>query len=106
ILAQTPVDEVAFVPFTPELRNLAADEFVREVLEGRFHLAELVIGHDHGFGRGRAGDVELLRRLGREDGFEVDVVPAVLLPDGRPISSTMIRRAVGGGDLETAARAL
>src|SRR5881396_2795642 len=41
ILAQTPVDEVAFVAFTPELRNLAPREFVREVLEARFHVAEL-----------------------------------------------------------------
>jgi riboflavin kinase/FMN adenylyltransferase len=106
ILAGTPVDEVAFVPFTAELRNLTPSEFVRQVLEERFHVAELVIGHDHGFGRGRTGDVEFLRKLGGEDGFAVDVVPAVLLPDGRPISSTLIRRAVAGGDLALAARAL
>ena len=105
VLAGTPIDRVAFVPFTPELRGLAPEAFVREVLEARFQLAELVIGYDHGFGRGRTGDVELLRRIGREDGFAVDVVPAVLL-DGRPISSTAIRRAVAGGDLAWAARAL
>ena len=106
ILAASPVDEVAFIPFTPELRNLAPEAFVRDVLEGSFHVSELVIGHDHGFGRGRTGDVEFLRRIGAEDGFAVDVVPAVLLADGRPVSSTMIRRAVGGGDLETAELAL
>ena len=106
ILAASPVDEVAFIPFTPELRNLSPEAFVREVLEARFEVGELVIGHDHGFGRGRTGDVESLRTLGAQDGFAVDVVPAVLLADGRPISSTMIRRAVGGGDLETAELAL
>ena len=106
ILAETPVDDVAFVPFTPELRNLAPEAFVRQVLEARFHVAELVIGHDHGFGRGRTGDVEFLRQLGSQDGFAVDVVSAVLLPDGRAISSTMIRRAVAGGDLALAERAL
>ena len=37
-------------------------------------MRELVIGHDHGFGRGRSGDVETLRRLGAERGFDVDVV--------------------------------
>lgn len=105
ILAQSAVDRVAFLPFTPELRDWPPERFVRQVLEARFHIAELVIGYDHGFGRGRAGDVELLRTIGREDGFAVDVVPAVTL-DGRPISSTLIRRAVAGGDLETAARAL
>jgi len=105
-LAQSAVDRVAFVPFTPELRSYAPERFVRDVLEARFHIAELVIGHDHGFGRARAGDEDLLRRIGAEDGFAVDVVEAVLLPDGRPISSTLIRRAVAGGDLDTAAKAL
>ncbi len=106
ILAQSPVDEVAVLPFTAELRALSPNEFVRDVLESRFQVGELVIGHDHGFGRGRTGDVEFLRRLGKEDGFGVDVVSAVLLADGRAVSSTMIRRAVAGGDLDTAQAAL
>lgn len=104
-LADAGVDRVEFLPFTEDLRALPPEQFVRDVLEARFHIAELVIGHDHGFGRGRAGDVATLRRIGREDGFAVDVVPAVLM-DGRPISSTLIRRAVAGGDLDTAERAL
>ena len=106
LLDASPVDEVAWLAFTASLRALPPQDFVRDVLEPRFHIAELVIGHDHGFGRDRSGDVEFLRRLGKEDGFAVDVVEAVQLEDGRPISSTMIRRAVAGGDLETAARAL
>jgi riboflavin kinase/FMN adenylyltransferase len=101
VLAESPVDHVMFLPFTPALAELPPERFVREELEARFALAELVIGYDHGFGRGRAGGVELLRRIGREDGFAVDVVPAVER-DGRPVSSTQIRRAVAGGDLETA----
>lgn len=106
LLARTPVDRVEFLPFTEELRAFPPERFVREILEDRFGLGELVIGHDHGFGFGRAGGVDLLRRLGAEDGFAVDVVPAVPLEGGRVISSTLIRRAVAGGDLDTAARAL
>jgi riboflavin kinase/FMN adenylyltransferase len=94
------------LPFTQALRNLTPEEFVRDVLERQFAMKELVIGHDHGFGRGRSGDVELLQRVGREDGFAVDVVPAVLLADGRTISSTLIRAMVAAGDLATAALAL
>jgi riboflavin kinase/FMN adenylyltransferase len=105
ILAQTPVDHAVFLRFTEEMRRLSPEAFVRDVLEARLHVAELVIGHDHGFGRDRAGDVELLRRIGAEDGFRVDVVPAVLV-DGRTVSSTAVRRAVAGGDLATAARLL
>ena len=105
VLAQSAVDHVAFFTFTHALSLLSPVQFVRDVLEQRFDLGELVIGHDHGFGRGRSGDVELLRKIGHEDAFAVDVVPAVMM-DGRPVSSTLIRRAVAGGDLETARRGL
>ena len=102
-LAETPVDEVVVLPFTRELSQLSAADFVAEVLRARYGMAELVLGHDHGFGRGRGGDVETVRRLGAEQGFGVDVVDAVR-EDGQPISSTVIRAAVAHGELERAAR--
>ncbi len=105
ILAQTPLDYVYFLRFDRRLAGLRPEEFVRGVLLERCGMRELVIGHDHGFGRGRSGDVETLRRLGVEDGFEVDVVEAVDVGD-QHVSSSRIRRAVAGGDLDTAARML
>ena len=105
-LSQTRIDEVALVPFTPELASLTAEQFVEKVLIERHHMKELLIGHDHGFGRGRAGDVESLRMIGSRLGFPVEVVPAVLGSDGAPISSTAIRRAIAHGDLARAADGL
>jgi riboflavin kinase/FMN adenylyltransferase len=102
VLAQTGVDYVAVVPFTAELAALTAEEFVARVLIGSYNMRELFIGHDHGFGRGRAGDVESLRMLGRQRGFPVEVVPPVLGSDDAPISSTGIRRAVAHGDFARA----
>jgi riboflavin kinase/FMN adenylyltransferase len=102
VLAQTGVDYVAVVPFTTELAALSAEEFVTHVLVGSYHMRELFIGHDHGFGRGRAGDVESLQMLGRQRGFPVEVVPAVLGSDDAPISSTGIRRALAHGDFARA----
>ncbi len=104
-LAQTELDYVVFLRFDQHLAAMAPDVFVREVLRRRFGMRELVIGYDHGFGRGRSGDVETLKRLGDEDGFLVDVVGPVEV-DGHPVSSTQIRRAVTGGDLPAAARLL
>lgn len=103
ILAQTPIDYLVLLRFDRRLAGLSPEAFVREVLIERCRVRELVIGHDHGFGRGRSGDVETLRRLGAEAGFAVDVVPPVELGDGQPVSSTRIRRLVAGGDLRTAA---
>jgi len=106
ILAQTTVDYAAVVPFTSELSALTAEEFVERVLLARFGMRELFIGHDHGFGRGRAGDIESLQIIGRRRGFPVEVVSAVLGTDRAPISSTAIRRAVAHGDLARASDGL
>lgn len=105
ILAQTGLDYAVLLRFDHRLAELAAEDFVREILLRRCGMRELVIGYDHGFGRGRQGDVAMLRRLGASDGFSVDVVPEVQV-DGHPVSSTMVRRAVAGGDLDRAARLL
>lgn len=102
MLAQTAVDYVGVVPFTAELAALRPEEFVDRVLLERFGMRELLIGHDHGFGRGRAGDVESLRIIGRRRGFPVDVVDAVLGSDGTAVSSTAVRRAIAHGDLARA----
>ncbi len=103
LLAQTELDSVVVLPFTRALAGLDPAEFVRHVLRARLDMRELVLGHDHGFGRGRSGDVELVRRLGAEDGFGVDVVEPVR-DGGQPISSTLIRTAVAHGNFEAAAR--
>jgi riboflavin kinase/FMN adenylyltransferase len=102
VLAETPIDRVAVLPFTRELAQLDPAAFVRQVLRTQYGMRELVLGYDHGFGRGRSGDVEMVRRLGRDDGFAVDVVDAVR-EDGQPISSTLIRTAVAHGELARAA---
>ena len=105
ILAQSPLDYVMLLRFDRHLAGLTPDEFVRQVLVQRCAVKELVIGHDHGFGRGRSGDVETLRQLGKAYGFDVDVVDPVDF-GGQHVSSSRIRRAVAGGDLVTAAAML
>jgi riboflavin kinase/FMN adenylyltransferase len=106
VLAESGIDYVAVVPFTPALARYGAEEFVTRVLRARFRMEHLLMGYDHGFGRNREGDVEVMQALGARDGFRVEVVAPVSIGDGRPISSTSIRRAIAGGDLERAAYAL
>jgi len=102
ILSQSGLDYVAFLPFTHALSRLAPESFVRRILAERFRVRELVIGYDHGFGRARSGDIELLRRIGAEEGFDVDVVAAVRV-NGQAVSSTAIRALVAEGRVEAAA---
>lgn len=106
VLAESPLDYVVVLPFTRTLASYEAAEFVDRVLRDRLNVQALLIGHDHGLGRARSGDAEVLRALGADRGFGVETVEAVQGSDGRPISSTTIRRAVAGGDLARAADGL
>ncbi len=63
------------------------------------------MGYEWCFGKGRAGNLALLRTLGDELGFEEVGVPAVQV-DGQIVSSTLIRQAVEAGDLAAAGRFL
>lgn len=105
ILAESGLDYAVFLTFTPALSRYSPRRFVEEVLIGRLRLEQLVIGYDHGFGRGRSGDVDTLRTIGAELGFEVDVVEAVG-SDGGAVSSSAIRGALEAGDVKTAAAGL
>jgi len=101
ILEGSGLDDLVTVHFTAELSRLSPREFVEQLLVPCLGVQELVIGYDHGFGRGRSGDAETLRELGRELGFTVDVVGPVE-DGGGAISSTRIRGAVQEGRLEEA----
>jgi riboflavin kinase / FMN adenylyltransferase len=105
ILAESGLNYAVFLQFTPQLSRYSPRRFVEEILIGRLAMGELVIGYDHGFGRGRSGDADTLRTIGRELGFTVDVVEPV--PMGRePVSSSRIRRAVAEGDMPCAREGL
>ena len=106
VLAETGIDYLAILPFTAELASYSAEAFVELILRRCFRMRELLIGYDHGFGKQRAGNVDVLKTLGERDGFRVDVVPPVSTSDGHSVSSTSIRRAVAGGDLKRAAESL
>ncbi|MDE2795378.1 MAG: bifunctional riboflavin kinase/FAD synthetase [Gemmatimonadota bacterium] len=105
VLAGSRLDYVVFLAFTPELREYSPRCFVTEILIGGLGMSELVIGYDHGFGRGRSGNVETLRAIGAELDFAVDVVEAVHAGEAA-ISSSSIRRALAEGRLADANRGL
>ena len=97
---------VAVLPFTAALARYTAEDFVLRLLRERYHMEEIVIGYDHGLGRGRQGDATMLAELGRSNGFHVEVVPPALDGVGAPISSSSIRTSIAHGDLERARASL
>ena len=101
LLAQTGLDYAVFLPFTRTLARYSPRRFVEEVLVERVRVKDLVVGYDHGFGRGRSGDPGVLGAMGEELGFGVEVVPPTVVGDG-PVSSSRIRRALLAGDMRAA----
>ena len=105
ILAETGLDYAVFLTFNSLLASYPPRRFVEEILLDRLGMIELVIGYDHGFGQGRSGDVDTLRRIGDELGFMVDVVSPIRAGE-TPVSSTRIRKALLDGNVEEARVAL
>jgi riboflavin kinase / FMN adenylyltransferase len=96
------IERFVLMPFTPAVAQLDAEAFVGRLCD-EYGMRELVMGYDHGFGRGRAGDVDLVQRLTHVRDFGMAVVDAVR-DNGQPISSTLIRTSLAHGDLDAAAR--
>lgn len=95
------IDATLVLRFTPELRELSAEDFTRKYLLTGLGLRELVFGFDSKFGKNRSGNPESLRPLSEDLGFAITEVPPLKL-SGRAVSSTFIREAVQLGDLESA----
>lgn len=99
------VDRVGLLRFNAELAALSPEHFVERLLVARLRAREVWVGPDFRFGRARAGNLEVLQRMGAAHGFVADTIVPVEL-DGMPVSSTRIRTALQAGDFVGAARLL
>ena len=104
LLASTGIDAVVVVPFDTEQAAESPESFVDRVLVQCLGTRVIVVGEDFHFGRHRDGNVDLLRKIGLDEGFDVEPLELVGRGDGidEPVSSTAIRRALAGGDVSRA----
>ena len=101
LFEQSGIDHLIIYPFTPEFAQLTYEEFVEQILVGQIHTKSLVVGYDHKFGKGRAGDFELLKNLADQLGFQIEKLDVLLMNESH-VSSTKIREAIQVGDFDTA----
>jgi riboflavin kinase / FMN adenylyltransferase len=107
LLAATGLDRCLVISFDEARSKEPAEEFVHEVLVDCLAARVVIVGEDFHFGHQRRGNVELLRSMGAELGFEVEGLAlvgadGVASGDGEKASSTAIRHALVAGDLERA----
>lgn len=101
LLAALGIEALVVVRFTRAVAQMFAEDFVRTFLRDQLRVREIYVGEGFAFGRGRKGDIELLRRLGAGSGFVADAIPP-LLWRGERVSSSRIREAVLEGRVEDA----
>jgi riboflavin kinase/FMN adenylyltransferase len=102
LMEREGLDRVVVLRVTPELLEIEAEQFVREVLVGRLRAREVLAGEQFRFGRGALGTVELLRSLGAELGFTCPRFPPVL-HNGERISGSRVGTAIAAGAVAEAA---
>jgi riboflavin kinase/FMN adenylyltransferase len=99
------LENILVIPFTAQFAATAPEQFVIDLHAACHPLREICVGHEWSFGRARAGNLEMLRKMGDRLGFDEIGVPAVRI-DGEIVSSTAIRAAVEAGQLARAAQLL
>lgn len=91
------VEHVIVQRFDESLAHTSASRFL-DLLEGRLHMRHLCVGQDFALGHEREGNVLFLRREAERRGFELHVVPPVMV-GGEVVSSTRVREALRSGDV-------
>jgi len=102
LLSKEGVDAVIVLNFTPELSRIRTRDFVN-ALRSKLRMCGLVMGPDFALGYQGEGTISVLQKLGEELGFSVTAIPYVR-NNGDNISSTAIRQALAGGDMEKVRR--
>jgi riboflavin kinase / FMN adenylyltransferase len=105
IFQKTAVDLVFVINFTFEFSRLPYDQFYNDYIFKGIGVNEVIVGHDHMFGRDREADIGKLKELGKSLGFKVDQISPVLL-DGELICSSRIRDILLRGDVSAAEKYL
>ena len=105
LIKKSGIDVVICTNFTKEFANISAESFVKTVLCKAIKAKEIFIGANYLFGKGREGSPALLKKLGKECGFTVEVLDKIT-SDNKTISSSMIRKIIAEGRVDEAAKYL
>lgn len=100
LLEKFGVQHLVIVPFTEAFSHLTANEYIEQFLVNTFKPHTIIIGHDHRFGKSRAGNFNLLQQYAPIYNYTVKEIPGFMLEENT-ISSTKIREALTKGDFIT-----
>ncbi len=105
ILERMGIDATLVLKFTYEFSRLSSREFYQRYVAQSVGVRQVVVGHDHMFGKDREAGVLELQQIGRDFGFTAVTVPPVVV-DGEVVSSTAIRDHLMRGEVDLSERLL
>jgi riboflavin kinase/FMN adenylyltransferase len=98
LLVSLGVEICVVVPFTRKFAQVQPEYFIRDILVKKLQVRAVFVGEDFKFGRDRAGDVPLFKKLAPVYGYQMRAMPA-LTKNGKPVSSTRVRQLLAEGSL-------
>ena len=105
VIESLGIDVALSIHFDQAFSEISGEQFIRALARDFRNLHSLCVGSAFTFGHRRSGNVELLKRLGKELHFMVHGLASVSL-DGKVVSSTRIREAIRDGNLDAASQML
>lgn len=101
LLRRKGIDNLLMIPFSQSFAEQTKEQFIKDILIENVQTHTLIAGYDHRFGKNREGSFEDLEAASHQYGFHLEEIPAHTIDDSA-VSSTKIRNALAGGDIETA----
>jgi riboflavin kinase/FMN adenylyltransferase len=110
LLEKFGIDQLVILPFDQSLASMTAENFIQQILKDTLDARHICVGYDYRFGKGRAGDIGMLERVGKEQNFGLTVINPVTVGiegfAGEVYSSTLVRQALMDGKARQAAALL
>lgn len=101
LLEKAGIDNLVIIPFTKQIAAMTSEAFIRNVLIDKIGVKQLILGHDHHFGKQRDGNYKSLVELSKKYNFNIDKIEAVFHHEQK-ISSTIIRNHLFSGQVSRA----
>ena len=105
ILSNLGLDRLVIAHFSSDFARMNPEQFVIDILINKLRMKEMIIGHDHSFGKERSGNLQLLQNLAAQKDFAVDSLKPFKIGN-EIVSSTKIRHHLQRGNLKAAAAML
>lgn len=105
LFRELDIQATVILDFTEEFSKISADDYIKNILTEGLNAKSISIGYDHRFGADKKGDSKLLEKYSSEYGYEVSIIPPVIV-EGQVASSSDIRKFISNGDVYLASKLL